>query len=236
MFSRVDDFCDPAPPNAGHSKQRFTSHGTAEDSSATAMPIRPMSLPWSTAPRCAWPRPGRSTGPCARPTASASARSRKSAPLPNQLRLLASRRSSRPAGQWQERKLRRPQGPRPPLPADPPAPTRCQPGQVLRRRFLRHQDPPRSHPRAGRSFVAHLADWAEKDRNALLCQLNSYPEQQGRCSMRRYFESLRPADRLGDSLGSGRDLPGPGGSGPVSLAQAETLLRDPLRRPQAQSI
>jgi hypothetical protein len=23
-------------------------------------------------------------------------------------------------------------------------------------------------------FVAHLADWAEKDRNALLCQLNSY--------------------------------------------------------------
>jgi hypothetical protein len=25
------------------------------------------------------------------------------------------------------------------------------------------------------TFVAHLADWAEKDRNALLCQLNSYP-------------------------------------------------------------
>jgi len=25
------------------------------------------------------------------------------------------------------------------------------------------------------SFVAHLADWAEKDRDALLCQLNSYP-------------------------------------------------------------
>jgi hypothetical protein len=24
-------------------------------------------------------------------------------------------------------------------------------------------------------FVAHLADWAEKDRNALLCQLSSYP-------------------------------------------------------------
>jgi len=24
-------------------------------------------------------------------------------------------------------------------------------------------------------FVTHLADWAEKDRNALLCQLNSYP-------------------------------------------------------------
>jgi hypothetical protein len=24
------------------------------------------------------------------------------------------------------------------------------------------------------NFVAHLADWAEKDRDALLCQLNSY--------------------------------------------------------------
>jgi hypothetical protein len=24
------------------------------------------------------------------------------------------------------------------------------------------------------TFVVHLADWAEKDRNALLCQLNSY--------------------------------------------------------------
>jgi hypothetical protein len=27
------------------------------------------------------------------------------------------------------------------------------------------------------AFVTHLADWAEKDRNALLCQLNSYPGQ-----------------------------------------------------------
>jgi len=27
------------------------------------------------------------------------------------------------------------------------------------------------------AFVAHLGDWAEKDRNALLCQLNSYPGQ-----------------------------------------------------------
>ena len=27
------------------------------------------------------------------------------------------------------------------------------------------------------NFVSHLADWAEKDRNALLCQLNSYPSQ-----------------------------------------------------------
>jgi hypothetical protein len=28
------------------------------------------------------------------------------------------------------------------------------------------------------NFVVHLADWAEKDRNALLCQLNSYPAKQ----------------------------------------------------------
>ena len=27
------------------------------------------------------------------------------------------------------------------------------------------------------NLVTHLADWAEKDRNALLCQLNSYPGQ-----------------------------------------------------------
>ncbi|MGB0013942.1 MAG: hypothetical protein WBQ03_20235 [Candidatus Sulfotelmatobacter sp.] len=27
------------------------------------------------------------------------------------------------------------------------------------------------------NFVVHLADWAEKDRNALLCQLNNYPAQ-----------------------------------------------------------
>jgi hypothetical protein len=27
------------------------------------------------------------------------------------------------------------------------------------------------------NFVTHLADWAEKDRDALLCQLNSYPAQ-----------------------------------------------------------
>jgi len=29
------------------------------------------------------------------------------------------------------------------------------------------------------NFVAHLADWAAKDRSALLCQLNSYLRQRG---------------------------------------------------------
>ena|SRR5712692_5220685 len=32
-------------------------------------------------------------------------------------------KASAAAGQWEERKLRWPQGPRPPMPADPPAPT-----------------------------------------------------------------------------------------------------------------
>jgi hypothetical protein len=66
----------------------FVGYGDADPS---------MCLPWSTAPRCEWPRPGRSTGPCARPTASASARSRKSARFLNPLRPRASRRSSRPS-------------------------------------------------------------------------------------------------------------------------------------------
>ena len=30
------------------------------------------------------------------------------------------------------------------------------------------------YSRAGKDFVTDLADWAEKDRNAFLCQLNSY--------------------------------------------------------------
>ena len=53
--------------------------------------------------------------------------------------------------------------------------------------------------------------------------------------MRRYFESLRPADVPAISFGSGRSPPCPGGSGAISLAQAKALLRDPLRCPQAQA-
>src|SRR2546428_13721157 len=49
------------------------------------------------------------------------------------------------------------------------------------------------------------------------------------------FRVAPPGGCVGHSLGSGRDLPGPGGSGAVSLAQAEALLRDPLRCPQAQA-
>jgi hypothetical protein len=43
------------------------------------------------------------------------------------------------------------------------------------------------------AFVVHLADWAEKDRDALLCQLNSYPVNK-KVQREGYFESLRPTD------------------------------------------
>jgi hypothetical protein len=70
-------------PLGGSAEPPFSSRGHVRDSSATAMPIRPMCLPCSTGPRCGWLRPGRSTEPCARPTASASARSRKIEPVPS---------------------------------------------------------------------------------------------------------------------------------------------------------
>jgi hypothetical protein len=96
---------------------------------------------------------------------------KRSGRLPKRVQPRGRRRSSYPA------KLRRPQSPRPSLPAHPPAPARSEPGQVLRRRFRGTKT---SSAKASREqvegFVAHLADWAEKDRNALLCQLNSYPQ------------------------------------------------------------
>ena len=73
-----------------------------------------------------------------------------------------------------KRKLQWTQGPRPPLPTDPSAPTRRQSRQVIRRRLLWHQTLREATREQVENFVAHLADWAEKDRNALLCQLNSY--------------------------------------------------------------
>ena len=43
-------------------------------------------------------------------------------------------------------------------------------------------------------FVAHLADWAEKDRNALLCQLNSYPRNEEKVRHEALFRVSPPAD------------------------------------------
>jgi hypothetical protein len=48
------------------------------------------------------------------------------------------------------------------------------------------------------NFVQHLADWVEKDRNALLCQLNSYlgtKEVRTRETGERQSEERREAER-----------------------------------------
>ena len=147
----VLSFCDPPSSRWAFKATVFKSR-SAEDSSATVMPIRPMSLRSSAVPRCAWPRPGRSIAPCAKPTASASARSRKSGHSPNQFPLSGFEEASAPTGQRKERKLRRPQGPRPSLPDHPPAQARSRTGEGLRRRLLRHEDAPRGHPRTGREL------------------------------------------------------------------------------------
>ncbi len=52
--------------------------------------------------------------------------------------------------------------------------TRSRTSQSLRCRLLRNEDSSRSQREQVENFVQQLADWAEKDRNALLCQLNSY--------------------------------------------------------------
>jgi hypothetical protein len=57
-------------------------------------------------------------------------------------------------------------------------------------RFLRGQGPPGATREQVENFVGHLADGAEKDRNALLCQLNSYLGTKKSCSMRRRFQGL----------------------------------------------
>jgi hypothetical protein len=84
-------------------------------------------------------------------------------------------------------------------------------------------------------FVTHLADWAEKDRNALLCQLNSYPGQKKKVPHEALFRVSPPCRCVGASLRSGRPFPGSGGSGAIPLAQTEAVLRDPLRCPQTQA-
>ena len=159
-------------PLGGYSELRFSSRGHVEVSSGTATPILPTSRSLSTVPKCASPKRALSTEPCARPTGSASARSRKS------VRSLS--RRNPPANR---RKL-------PPQPANG---NNC--GPKVRDRLCQlirqHQLDPnlvkayatdfcgvKTLREATReqveNFVAHLADWAEKDRNALLCQLNSY--------------------------------------------------------------
>ena len=86
------------------------------------------------------------------------------------------------------------QSSRPPLPADPPAPARCQPREVLRCRFLRYQNPPRGHPRTGRRFCGAPGRLGRERPQRPAVPAQQLSQKQGRCGMRRYFESLRPAD------------------------------------------
>ncbi|SPF32272.1 hypothetical protein SBA1_1040040 [Candidatus Sulfotelmatobacter kueseliae] len=46
--------------------------------------------------------------------------------------------------------------------------------RVQRARFCRQAQKPYYNREQVENFVQQLADWAERDRNALVCQLNSY--------------------------------------------------------------
>src|ERR1022692_2565490 len=71
--------CSQAIPQlvGGYLELWFSSRDYVEVSSGTAMPILPMSLSSSTAPKCAWRKLGPLTALCERPTGSASAPLRK---------------------------------------------------------------------------------------------------------------------------------------------------------------
>src|SRR5712692_3581441 len=90
----VKEFCDSACSRYAFRATVYTSP-TCKGFVDMAMRTHQMSLRWSMAPRCEWRRPVRLTGHCAKPTALASARSRKSDPLPSLRIPPASRRSYR---------------------------------------------------------------------------------------------------------------------------------------------
>ena len=170
----VDSLCDSGQI-ASSSRQRSSRPRVRRVSSATAMPIRPMFPRSSAAPKCGSPRLVPSTVPCARPTASASARSRKSERFRIRLRsflrktqmgtgMALAPRSATVCARSSASTSSTPNWSRP-MPSTSAAPRRSE-------RPAREQV---------ENFVQQLADWAEKDRNALLCQLNSYtqPKQEG---------------------------------------------------------
>ena len=127
----------------------------------------------STAQRCAWPRLGRLTGLCAKPTALASVRSRRSAPSTEPNR--ASREPKSCHHNLQTGTVTAGRKVRDRL---------C---QLIRQHqldatlvksyatdFCGVKTLRQATREQVENFVTHLADWAEKDRNALTCQLNSY--------------------------------------------------------------
>ena len=168
----VDSLCDFAASRfvlkatvyKSKSSSGFVGYGDADPSKSRSS---------SAAPRCAWRRLARSTVLCAKLMESASARSRRSAP------------STSPQPSQESKKL-------PPQPANGDG-NRGSPKvrDRLCQLIRQHQLDPnlvkayatdfcgvkalRDATREQvENFVKHLADWAEKDRNALLCQLNSY--------------------------------------------------------------
>ena len=146
----------------------FVGFGDADPSNVSS---------WCTAQKCAWPRRGRSTAHCARPTASASARSRRSDRCPSR------GRSPRETEETASPACKREHG-------GPKVRDRlC---QLIRQHqldanlvksyavdFCGTKTLREATREQVENFVAHLADWAEKDRNALLCQLNSYLPAEG---------------------------------------------------------
>ena len=159
----------------GFQSDRIQVFPTAKDSSATAMPIHPMSLPWSTAPKCGWPRPGRSTGALRKAygigICSVEEIGSFAEPAPS------SRESKKLPPQPVNGKNGNYGGPK----------VRDRLCQLIRQHqldanlvksyavdFCGTKTLREASREQVEGFVAHLADWAEKDRNALLCQLNSY--------------------------------------------------------------
>ena len=141
-----------------------------------ATQIHPMFRPSSAGQRCVWPRPEPSIAPSAKPTASASARSRKSEPFRTSGEKLPPQNAN---GNGNGNGT----GPK----------VRDRLCQIIRQHKLDPElvkayavdfcgtktlrDATREQVE---NFVQQLADWAEKDRNALVCQLNSYapPKQE----------------------------------------------------------
>ena len=80
------------------------------------------------------------------------------------------------------------------LPDHPPASARSRPGQGLCDRLLRHQDPARSHPRAGRKLRRASCRLGRERPQCPALPTQQLSRQQRRCRMKRRFAGLHAAD------------------------------------------
>ena len=170
----IPEFCNAQAQRWAFEATVYKSK-TVEDLLDTAMLIRQMCPRLSLVQRCAWLKLVPSIAPCAKPTASAYVRSKRSGrpaepascprieeiatdnlrtgmatAVPSAIVCARSFASTNSIRTWSS--LMRP----------------TSAAVKTLREATREQV---------ENFVAHLADWAEKDRNALLCQLNSYLAQ-----------------------------------------------------------